>query len=110
VLEAAVAHQPSRTSARLGALLPVRYHAAADCARCRSGHCGGDCRCGQVDYLNSGGIGLLIMLLFRMHRQKQRLLAYGLSELDQHLFRITRLDQDIGVFDTESESLAAAGI
>ena len=33
-----------------------------------------------LDYMNSGGIGLLVTLLVRVQRQGQRLLAFGLSE------------------------------
>jgi anti-sigma B factor antagonist len=33
-----------------------------------------------LDYMNSGGIGLLVTLLVRVQRAGQRLLAFGLSE------------------------------
>ena len=62
----------------------------------------------QMDYMNSSGIGLLVTLLIRMNRLKQRMLAYGLSEHYQQIFAITRLDEAIGIFDTESEALVAA--
>ena len=35
---------------------------------------------GGLDYMNSGGIGLLVTLLVRANRRSQRLLAYGLSD------------------------------
>jgi anti-sigma B factor antagonist len=63
--------------------------------------------CTQIGYVNSGGIGLLITLLIRMHRQKQRMLVCGLSEHYQRIFQVTRLDAAIGIFDTEREALAA---
>lgn len=62
----------------------------------------------QMDYMNSGGIGLLVTLLIRMNRLRQRMLAYGLSEHYQQIFAITRLDEAIGILDTESEALVAA--
>lgn len=61
-----------------------------------------------MEYMNSSGIGLLVTLLVRMNRLKQRMLAFGLSEHYQQIFAITRLDEAIGVFDTEAEALAAA--
>jgi anti-sigma B factor antagonist len=61
----------------------------------------------QMDYMNSSGIGLLVTLLVRMNRLRQRMLAYGLSEHYQQIFAITRLDEAIGIFDTESEALVA---
>src|SRR6266436_6594625 len=33
-----------------------------------------------LEYMNSSGIGLLVTLLIRINRQKQRMLAFGLSE------------------------------
>jgi anti-sigma B factor antagonist len=61
-----------------------------------------------LEYMNSGGIGLLITLLIRMKRQQQRLLTFGLSEHYRHIFDLTRLDEAIGVYETEAEVLAAA--
>ena len=34
----------------------------------------------DLEYMNSGGIGLLVTLLVRANRHSQRLLAYGLSD------------------------------
>jgi len=63
----------------------------------------------EMEYMNSGGIGLLVTLFIRTTRQKQRLLIYGLSEHYKHIFEITRLNEAIGTYDTEAEALAAAG-
>ena len=60
-------------------------------------------------YMNSSGIGLLVTLLIRINRQKQRLLAYGLSEHYRQIFDLTRLDEAIGIYGGESEALSAAG-
>ena len=61
-----------------------------------------------LEYMNSSGIGLLVTLLIRVNRQKQRLLAYGLSEHYCHIFELTRLNEAIEIFDTEEQALQAA--
>ncbi len=40
----------------------------------------------ELEYMNSSGIGLLVTLLIRVNRQKQHLMAFGLSD---HYRRIT---------------------
>ena len=62
-----------------------------------------------LDYMNSGGIGLLVMLLVRAQRQHQRVLAFGLSEHYRQIFDLTRLDEAMGIHDSEAETLTAAG-
>ncbi len=62
-----------------------------------------------LEYMNSSGIGLLVTLLIRVNRQKQRMLAYGLSDHYKHIFELTRLNEAIGLYDTEAEAVAAAG-
>jgi anti-sigma B factor antagonist len=61
----------------------------------------------QMGYMNSSGIGLLVTLLIRINRQKQHLLAYGLSEHYQHIFKLTRLSDVIHLYDTEQDALKA---
>lgn len=61
-----------------------------------------------LDYMNSGGIGLLVMLRVRMQRKGQRLMACGLSEHDRRIFEMTKLDEIIGVYASEAEALQAA--
>lgn len=61
-----------------------------------------------LDYMNSSGIGLLVTLLIRINRKKQRLLTYGLSDHYEHIFELTRLDDAIGIHDTENQALQAA--
>ncbi len=61
----------------------------------------------QMGYMNSSGIGLIVTLLVRVSRQKQRLIAYGLSEHYQHIFQLTRLNDAIQILDTENEALNA---
>jgi anti-sigma B factor antagonist len=60
-------------------------------------------------YMNSGGIGLLVTLLVRANRHSQRLLAFGLSEHYRQIFELTRLDEAVGIHDTEPDALAAVG-
>ena len=52
--------------------------------------------------MNSGGIGLLVTLLVRANRHSQRLLAFGLTEHYRQIFELTRLDEAIGIHDTEA--------
>jgi anti-sigma B factor antagonist len=61
-----------------------------------------------LEYMNSSGIGLLVTLLIRLNRQKQRLLSFGLSDHYRHIFELTRLSDAIGIFDSEADALAAA--
>ena len=62
-----------------------------------------------LDYMNSGGIGLLVTLLVRAQRQHQRVLAYGLSDHYRQIFELTRLDEAVGIHDSADDALAAAG-
>jgi anti-sigma B factor antagonist len=62
----------------------------------------------RLEYMNSSGIGLLVTLLIRINREKQRLLTYGLSEHYRNIFQITRLDDAIGIYDSEEEAVRAA--
>ncbi len=61
-----------------------------------------------LDYMNSGGIGLLVTVLVRAQRQRQRVLAYGLSEHYRQIFELTRLDEAVLLHDTEAGALHAA--
>ena len=61
----------------------------------------------DLDYMNSSGIGLLVTLLVRVQRQKQKLLAFGLSEHYKQIFELTRLNEAIGIYETEQEAVRA---
>ncbi len=63
---------------------------------------------GDLEYMNSGGIGLLVTLLVRAQRSGQRLHAIGLSEHYRQILALTRLDEAIGIHADESAALAAA--
>ena len=57
--------------------------------------------------MNSSGIGLLVTMLIRVQRQKQRLLAFGLSEHYQQIFELTRLNEAIAIYDDETAAVTA---
>ena len=60
-----------------------------------------------LEYMNSSGIGLLVTLLIRANRQKQRLLVFGLNEHYQQIFELTRLNDAIQIYPTEEEAVQA---
>jgi anti-sigma B factor antagonist len=62
----------------------------------------------SLEYMNSGGIGLIVTLLVRANRQKQHLSAYGLNEHYRQIFELTRLDEAIAICDNEASAIAAA--
>lgn len=62
-----------------------------------------------LEYMNSGGIGLLVTLLIRAQRKGQRLLAYGLNDHYVQIFKLTRLDEAIGIYEDESSALTGFG-
>ena len=62
----------------------------------------------QLEYMNSGGIGLLVTLLVRTQRAGQKLLAVGLTEHYRQILALTRLDEAITICEDETAALAAA--
>jgi anti-sigma B factor antagonist len=62
-----------------------------------------------LEYMNSGGIGLLVTVLVRANRQRQRLLAFGLTDHYKQIFELTRLDEAIAIHDDEGSALEDAG-
>ena len=63
---------------------------------------------GGLEYMNSGGIGMLVTLLVRANRQRQELAAYGLSDHYREIFELTRLDEAIAIYDNEESALNGA--
>lgn len=61
-----------------------------------------------LDYMNSGGIGLLVTMLIRVKRQGQRLVVFGLSDHYRQIFSVTRLDEAIEVHESEAAAVAAS--
>ena len=60
---------------------------------------------GGLEYMNSGGIGMLVTLLVRANRQHKELAAYGLSDHYREIFELTRLDEAITIYDNERSAL-----
>lgn len=62
----------------------------------------------QLDYLNSGGIGLLVTLLVRARRRQQTLAAFGLSSHYRKIFELTQLDEAMHVVEDEAAATQLA--
>ena len=60
-----------------------------------------------MEYMNSGGIGMLVTLLVRGQRRQQRVAAVGLSQHYRQIFELTRLDEAITLHDDVDAALAA---
>jgi anti-sigma B factor antagonist len=59
----------------------------------------------SLEYMNSSGIGLLIMLLVRANRCGQRLVITDLNEHYQTIFELTRLDEAIQIYPSLADAL-----
>lgn len=59
-----------------------------------------------LEYMNSGGIGLLVTTLIRAQRAGHDLRAYGLSDHYRQIFTLTRLDEAISIHDDENSAIA----
>ena len=62
-----------------------------------------------LEYMNSGGIGLLVTLLVRAQRGGVRLLASGLSDHYREILSLTRLDEAIEIHVDEGAAASAVG-
>jgi anti-sigma B factor antagonist len=60
---------------------------------------------GQVEYINSTGIALIVGLLARARKQKRTLVICGLSDHYQEIFRITRLSDFMQIYSDERSAL-----
>ena len=63
-----------------------------------------------LDYMNSGGIGMLVTLVVRAKRARQHVTAYGLSEHYRQILQLTRIDEVISVHPDEHQAVEAARI
>ena len=61
-----------------------------------------------LTYMNSSGIGMLVMLLIRAQRERKNIVGYGLNDHYRNIFEITRLNQVIPIYSTEAIALASA--
>ena len=62
-----------------------------------------------LEYMNSGGIGMLVTFLIRANRHHQELAAFGLNDHYREIFELTRLDEAITIYDDERSALSDAG-
>jgi anti-sigma B factor antagonist len=64
---------------------------------------------GEVGYINSTGIAVIVSLLARARKERRAISAYGLSEHYRHIFSITRLSDFIGIYQDEDSAMNSAG-
>lgn len=60
---------------------------------------------GDVDYINSTGIALIVGLLARARKSHRQLLICGLSDHYQEIFRITRLSDFMRIYPDEATAV-----
>lgn len=60
---------------------------------------------GDVEYINSTGIALIVGLLAEARQAKRRILTYGLNEHYTDIFHITRLADFMGIYPDEATAL-----
>lgn len=59
----------------------------------------------ELEYMNSGGIGLLVTTLIRAQRAGHALRAFGLNDHYREIFALTRLDEAITLFPDEESAI-----
>lgn len=59
-----------------------------------------------MEYMNSGGIGLLVTTLIRANRNGQQMRAFGLTDHYREILALTRLDEAIRIFADEATAVA----
>jgi len=59
-----------------------------------------------MEYMNSGGIGLLVTTLIRANRNHQQMRAFGLSQHYREILSLTRLDEAIRIYENEAAAVA----
>lgn len=64
---------------------------------------------GEVGYINSTGIAVIVSLLARARKERRTISAYGLTEHYRHIFSITRLSDFIGIYSDEDTAMGSAG-
>lgn len=62
---------------------------------------------GDVDYINSTGIALIVGVLARARAEGRDVGAFGLTEHYRELFQITRLSDFMTVYDNAGAAVAA---
>jgi anti-anti-sigma factor len=64
---------------------------------------------GEVGYINSTGIAVIVSLLARARKERRTISACGLTEHYRHIFTITRLSDFIGIYQDEDSAMDSAG-
>jgi anti-anti-sigma factor len=109
-LEARVRHQPGVAIIDLRGEINASAEAALDAAYAEAEQPGPRAillNFGEVSYINSTGIALIVGLLARARASERRLLACGLSDHYVEIFKITRLADFMRVFTDEQGALAS---
>ena len=60
---------------------------------------------GEVDFINSSGLGVLVSIMKEVRVQKGRLTLSNLASYVQEIFEITQLSHIFEIFTTEEEAL-----
>jgi anti-anti-sigma factor len=63
---------------------------------------------GDVGYINSTGIAVIVGLLARARKERRQLLACGLSDHYREIFEITRLSDFMTTYEDEAAAVAGA--
>jgi anti-anti-sigma factor len=63
----------------------------------------------DVSYINSTGIALIVGMLAKARKNRQRMVVYGLSDHYQEIFQITRLADFMDIYPDETSALADTG-
>jgi anti-anti-sigma factor len=63
---------------------------------------------GEVGYINSTGIAVIVGLLARARKERRAISACGLTEHYRHIFNITRLSDFIGIYTDEDSAVRGA--
>jgi len=63
---------------------------------------------GEVTYINSTGIALIVGVLAQARKQGTSLRACGLSDHYREIFEITRLVDFVNIYDDEASAVGAA--
>jgi len=59
----------------------------------------------EVSYINSTGIALIVGMLAKARKNRQRMVVYGLSDHYQEIFQITRLADFMDIYADETSAL-----
>jgi anti-anti-sigma factor len=60
---------------------------------------------GDVEYINSTGIALIVGVLAQARKAKRSISTFGLSEHYTEIFQITRLSDFMGIYPDETSAL-----